>query len=117
MTLDIQLTHAGGVTTAALFGAIDGKTAPVLEAALLPRLRPQGKLLLDMSHVSYMSSAGLRVLLLLYRRVHNQDGRIVLVSLSPMLRDTMEITGFLDFFDDHPTVEAGLAALGRDGAT
>jgi anti-sigma B factor antagonist len=64
-----------------------------------------------MSGVPYMSSAGLRVLLMVYRRVSGKGGRAVLVGLSEDLKDTMSLTGFLDFFAHKDSLEAGIAEL------
>ena len=49
--------------------------------------------------MAYMSSAGLRMLLVIYRTIVGQGGKVVLVGLSEELQDTMALTGFLDFFD------------------
>ena len=68
-------------------------------------------LVMDMSGVTFMSSAGLRMLLLLYRQVRANDGRVALVGLSEAIRDTMSITGFLGFFKVYDTVEDALGAL------
>jgi anti-sigma B factor antagonist len=66
---------------------------------------------LDMSQVSYMSSAGLRMMLLLYLQAAGRDSKIALVGLSEEIEDTMSATGFLDYFTTRDTVEAGLEAL------
>lgn len=67
-------------------------------------------MILDMSHVEYMSSAGLRMLLAV-RRQMAANGYIVLVGLSEAIKDTMTITGFLDFFTTCDTIEDGIQAL------
>ena len=54
-----------------------------------------------------MSSAGLRMMLLIYRQVIGGGGRVVLVGLSEDIKDTMSVTGFLDFFTMHDHVDAG----------
>jgi anti-sigma B factor antagonist len=64
-----------------------------------------------MQEVAYMSSAGLRMMLLLYRHALGKDSRIALVGLSEEIRDTMSATGFLDFFVVSDTVDSGLALL------
>ncbi len=68
-----------------------------------------------MSGVSYISSAGLRALLMLYRQMAANDGRVALVGLPESIRDVMTVTGFLEFFDDYPTLEEGLNALQTSG--
>lgn len=113
--MEIELRTLDDILAATVTGVIDGRTSPLLEERLVPEIRPNAKILLDMSGVTYMSSAGLRVLLLLYRQVDARGGRVVLTGLSDMLHDTMAITGFLDFFVALPTVDAGLLALGADG--
>jgi anti-sigma B factor antagonist len=77
----------------------------------MPLVQPGSRILLDMSGVPYMSSAGLRMLLSTYRQVANQNGRIALIGLAEELKDTMEVTGFLKFFTSCETVDEGLKAL------
>jgi len=109
--MEIELVDVDGVTVATLFGELDGRTAPDVQVELLQLPQPQRKLLLDMSGVSYISSAGLRALLMLYRQMGNGQGKVALVGLSESVRDMMSVTGFLEFFDDYSTLEEGLAAL------
>jgi len=99
------------VTVVELDGDVDGKTAPEVQAQVLPLVQPKNKLLLDLTKVSYMSSAGLRTLLLLHRHFDGQDGHLVLVGVVPEIQDTMSITGFINFFTLSDTVELGLEAL------
>lgn len=94
-----------------LVGDIDGRTAPQVQQAILPAMQAGSKLLLEMSRVTFMSSAGLRVLLLLYRQMNDSDGQVALVGLPEMVQDTMSITGFLDFFTTYDTIEEGVVAL------
>ncbi len=94
-----------------LAGDVDANTAPKVQEKVLPLAQPDSKILLDLSHVPYMSSAGLRMLLSLYRRASAQEGQLVLVGLSEDIQDTMSVTGFLDFFTTCETLESGLEAL------
>ncbi|PTY03839.1 anti-sigma B factor antagonist [Opitutaceae bacterium EW11] len=87
-------------------GHIDGKTAPELQATLAPLFGEASAIVLDLSKVDYMSSAGLRVLLLVHRQLVAKKGRTVLVGLSESLTETMRITGFLQFFETQPTLAA-----------
>lgn len=112
--MNIELEEIDGVTVATLFGELDGRTAPIVQEKLLALPRPNGKALLDMSGVSYISSAGLRALLMLYRQMAANDGRVALAGLTENIKDVMVVTGFLEFFDDYDTLEEGLAALHRD---
>jgi len=109
VTVDVQSLH--NITVVALDGELDGKTAPEVQDKVLPLVEPEIRILLDLSKVPYMSSAGLRMLLSIYRQVTGKKGRIVLVGVAEEIRDTMSVTGFLKFFLIHETIEAGAKAL------
>jgi anti-sigma B factor antagonist len=94
-----------------LTGDIDASTAPKIQAQVLPLIESNKKILLDLSDVAYMSSAGLRVLLSLYRQTTAKNGNLVLVGLSEDIEDTMSVTGFLNLFTVCKTLDLGLAAL------
>lgn len=111
MALSIDIETVGQVQIVHLVGDIDGATAPEAQAAIVGVAGPGCKIVLDMSGVSYMSSAGLRLLLVVYRNISGQGGTVILAGLPEDLKDTMEMTGFLDFFQYRDTLDAGLAAL------
>jgi anti-sigma B factor antagonist len=112
--MNVELEVMDGVTVATLFGELDSRTAPLVQERLLTLPEPDGRALLDMSGVGYISSAGLRALLMLYRQMTANDGRVALVGLTENIKDVMTVTGFLEFFDDYDTLQEGLAALQRD---
>lgn len=94
-----------------LSGDIDGSNAPLVQADVLSVAAPNLKMILDLSQVSYLSSAGLRMLLSVYRQMSAQDGQVVLVGLIEEIQDTMSATGFLDFFSTAETRDEAFALL------
>ena len=106
--MEIKLKNHQNAIVAEIFGDIDGKTASLVHEKLLPLLISQNKIILNMAGVDYMSSAGLRVLLTLHRQASANDSNLVLVGLSEEVKDTMEITGFLNFFIISETLEIAL---------
>lgn len=109
--MEITVATAERITVVTVVGEIDGKTAPIAQEQIVPLCLEGSRVLLDMSGVTYMSSAGLRLLLQLYRRATAAKATLALVGLSEELRDTMSATGFLAYFTIYDTVEAGQAAL------
>jgi anti-sigma B factor antagonist len=109
--MDVNVRTIEGVTVVELLGELTGKTAPDAQGRILAEAQTAGKLLLDLSGVPYMSSAGVRVLLMVYRAVSGKGGRAVLVGLSEELESTMSLIGFLDFFAHKGSLEAGIAEL------
>ena len=109
--MDIKIKSQDEITVVELAGDIDAKTAPTVQEQVVPLAEPGSKMLLDLTQVPYMSSAGLRMLLSLYRRASTTEGKVVLVGLSEDIKDTMSVTGFLDFFLTAETLESGLGVL------
>ena len=109
--MEIHTSMAGLVPIAAIVGDIDARTVLKTQETLVPLVQPGSKILLDLSRVEYMSSAGLRMLLSLYRQVAGADGSLALAGLSENIKETMAVTGFLRFFTIYEAVEAALAAM------
>jgi anti-sigma B factor antagonist len=109
--MEINIKSTGQVTVVELTGDIDSNTAAQAQERVLSLIQPEAKILLDMRGVAYMSSAGLRMLLSTYRQITRQNGAIVLVGLAEEIKDTMSVTGFLNFFTTRDTVDEGLNAL------
>ncbi|MBV9450801.1 MAG: STAS domain-containing protein [Streptosporangiaceae bacterium] len=99
------------MTVIALDGSLDSGTAPGAQEDL-ERLMADGQaIVLDMSRMSYMSSAGLRILLLVHRRTEEDGTKVALASVPAEIRAVMEATGFLDFFEVCDTVDDGVEVL------
>ena len=96
--MEIEVRDEGGIPVAVVSGEIDSKTAPQAQDALLGAITDGGKLLIEMSKDTFLSSAGLRMLLLVYRQAVAQSGKVALVGVSEEVKDTMSMTGFLKFF-------------------
>lgn len=109
--MDINIKTVEDVKVVELNGDVDANTAPTVQQQVVPLAEPGSKILMDMTQVPYMSSAGLRMLLSMYRQTEAKKGKLVLVGLSEELQDTMSVTGFLDFFTTCETVDRGLEAL------
>ncbi len=108
--MEINIKTVNDATIAVLKGDIDASTAPLVSKEVLPLVEAGKKMILDMTEVPYMSSAGLRLLLSLYRQTTTKEGKLLLVGLSEELQDTMSVTGFLEHFQVSKTLEEGLAA-------
>jgi len=109
--MEIVEKQIGDVDILVMTGEIDGNNAGEAQSRVMARITPGAILLLDMSGVTFMSSAGLRMLLSTYRSITSNDGRIVLVGLSEDIQDTMSATGFLSYFVCQPTVDEALGVL------
>jgi anti-sigma B factor antagonist len=110
--MDIDVSTRGSVTIVAPKGDIDGQTAPELQGKVLPLIVEGAKILVDLAGVKFMSSSGLRVMLLTYREGTAKGVPIVLSGLGDDVRNSMSATGFLQYFTVCATADEGLAELG-----
>jgi anti-anti-sigma factor len=108
----MQIEDAGvpGIAVAVLEGRLDTATAPAIEGQLLQQLNGQ-RVVLDMSGVGFVSSAGLRVLLKAAKAAKTSGNGFVLCGLQPAVREVYEISGFDRIIIVHPTRDAAIAAL------
>src|SRR5271166_2655134 len=111
--MDATVSRVNGATVIALSGDIDGSNAPIAQARILEQIVPGEGLVLDMTDVQYMSSAGLRMLLSAHRSAAAKKSSVILVGLSENLQDTMAATGFLDFFRTYAALPTALASLAK----
>ena len=105
------ISDVDGVHLVTLEGELDANTSPLAQREIMPLTGDKRPILLDMRGVSFMSSAGLRLLLSTYRQVSSLGGVIALSGVSEELQDTMSMTGFLEFFAVHDSADSGVAAL------
>jgi anti-sigma B factor antagonist len=98
VTVRVSSRLVNGVTLVELEGEINSVTSTALQDRIMPLVADNGRVLIDLSAVPYISSAGLRTLLLVHRRALSAQSRITLVGLSDEVRFVMSATGFLDFF-------------------
>lgn len=96
-------------------GRIDNSTTDALRAdlnAYLAACRNGGdRLVLDFAGVDYISSVGLRVLMLAAKKAREQDGTIVVAALQPVVREIFEISRFNLVFQCFGTVREALAKV------
>jgi anti-sigma B factor antagonist len=109
--MEIEIRTTDIATVVEIGFDVDAKTAPGLQEQILPLITAMRPLILDMSRVGYMSSAGLRVLLTTYRQATSSNARLVLSGLSEDLRDMMSATGFLGFFVTADTLDGAFESL------
>jgi anti-sigma B factor antagonist len=98
---------------AAISGDLDGRTAPEAQLAVLQALEHASDLLLDLTQTRYLSSAGLRMLLVVHRESASRQKRVVLVGVRSEIEEVMNATGFLRFFTLAGSVDAALTLLNR----
>ena len=94
MPLSIESTDNAHII--ALQGQINSANAATVETEVLAVLQKGAKnVLLNMTELSYISSAGLRVVLVLAKRLKQAGGKLVIYGMQPHVREVFDISGFL----------------------
>jgi anti-anti-sigma factor len=106
------------VVVAVPAGQIDHPNAELLEQALAPILDAtsmrRSALVLDFSRVEYISSMGLRVLLMAAKKLRAQNARIAVAALQPVVMEIFGIARFNHVLEVFPDVRAALAQLSEE---
>ena len=100
--MDITKTQSGNKTIFSLAGRLDTMSAPQLQAALLPEFDLAKEVELDFSELAYVSSAGLRVLLMGEKAAEARGGSMTLAGVSAEIMNVFEMTGLDDIFHIAP---------------
>lgn len=100
-----------------LHGRIDAVTSPQVSATVRTQIDAGARsLLLDLSDVPFLSSSGLRALLLIRKELMTLGGELRLAALQPQVLEVFDITGFAQVFAIHSTLEEARAAFGQGAA-
>lgn len=112
--MEISVDRVNEVLIAKVEGRIDGANAREFEDALNDAIgEDDSKVLLDFSTLSYISSAGLRVILLIARLLQKRSAAFALCSLSDPIREVFEISGFDKIISIHGTQSEAVDKIGR----
>lgn len=104
-----------GQVVVSLSGRIDSTAAVEFEEKLIEIIDGGcHTLVVDFLKVQFISSAGLRVLLLAAKKVKPYNGKILLCNLSKDVKEVFDISGFSSIFDIHDTVASAASAIGKN---
>ena len=110
MTIAAETTASA--TIVSLQGQINSANAAAIEAEVLGLVTGGARnLVLDFSALDYISSAGLRMVLVVAKRLKQHGGQLVLCGMQPHVREVFDIGGFLSILDVQATREDALARL------
>jgi anti-sigma B factor antagonist len=109
--MQIHEETRGGALVVAPSGRLDSSSAGALEAVLPARVQANAATILSLAEVPYVSSAGLRVLLIGAKAARAKGHKLVLTGLSASVQEVFDISGFTSIFTIEPDVDSALAAI------
>lgn len=97
--MNLQITTLGNFTIVMPQGRVDITNSIEFEMKMTEAAEGEGiKIILDCSELSYISSSGLRVLLVVRKKITSLNGQFRLCNLQPLLKEIFDISGFSSIF-------------------
>jgi anti-sigma B factor antagonist/stage II sporulation protein AA (anti-sigma F factor antagonist) len=113
--MELNARHSDNTVVLSPRGRVDHLNAEAFGKAVAPHVEQCGKhgpcILFDLSAMEYISSAGLRVLMLASKRAVPAGGRLGVAAPTPLVREILEISRFDLVFPVFDNIETGLAAF------
>ena len=110
--MEITEDRTADVLILGLSGKLDATTAKTFEDKILAEIDAgDRRLVIDLSQLDYVSSAGLRVFLVAAKRLRSRDGKIALCSLQHHVQQVCDLSGFSSILSIYGSREEGIKAL------
>ncbi len=112
--VNVTTERIDDVMSADVEGRIDGSNVVQFEEAVRTAIEDSDRaVIMNFENLVYISSAGLRAILLTAKSLQNRDAKLLLCSLSDRIREVFEISGFDKILPIHATKADALASLDR----
>lgn len=110
--MEIREEKKAAVNILSIEGRLDSNTSGILENRIMSLLEHESKdFVIDFSGMDYISSAGLRVLLMAAKKTKTKGGKVVLSALCENVREVFEMSGFISIFDVFDTKDEAVGAF------
>ena len=97
ITKNRVVTPEGTVLNVSVDGRIDATNAEEFRDTISADLKRVNVLTLDFQNVDYISSVGIRSLLLLFKQLRRQDGRMEIININEQVREILKLIGLMEF--------------------
>ena len=110
--MNVTTERQHGILSARVSGRIDGASVREFEETIRAAIEDDDRaVIIDFEKLAYISSAGLRAVLMTAKSLWSRDAAFALCSLSDVVRATFKMSGFDKIIDIHPTRADGLASF------
>lgn len=110
--MEVQVRESGSATLVSPRGRLDGTTVKVFQEHLAGAIAGEGKVVIvDLSGLEYISSAGLRAVLSGSKTLQARQGRLLLAGLKGMVEEVFKMAGFYDLLPIFASQEEALGSI------
>ena len=116
MPLDCPIKEVGNAIVLSPVGRVDQSNAAEFGGVMAPYVAncngsDSPLLVLDLSQLEYISSAGLRELMIVGKRIHCQHGKLAITGLQPLVSEVFQISRFDTLFNIYDSVDSAVKAI------
>ena len=110
--MELTIEREGSALTARVSGRVDSTNARDFEEAIRTQIEDGDRaVIMDFENLSYISSAGLRAVLMTAKTLWKRESKFALCSLSGPVKEVFEISGFDKIIPIHDSREDALSSL------
>ncbi len=110
--MEATVEEKGDVVVIRVKGRLDAASSPQLEKKITSIIEAgHFKLMLNMAEVDYLSSAGMRLMLSVSKKLKHLEGKVVACSLNDDVVEVIKMAGFQQVLEIYPSEEEGLNHL------
>lgn len=110
--MGLSQKNENGVTILAIQGRLDPAETQEMEKKVLEAVDSDDKrLLFDFSELEYINSSGLRVLVMAYQRMKQNNGNVAICNIRDYILEIFEISGYDKIFSIFPSKEEALKSF------
>jgi len=111
--MNFQARQEGSTFVVTLSGRLDAVTAPEFEQKIRDQINAGAAgIVIDFAALDYISSAGLRALLVMAKLLKEKNGQVCMANVTGNVRSVFEMSGFTSLFKMQDSVAAAVAAIG-----
>lgn len=110
--IEFNMSKKDDVAVVSLKGRLDANTSDDIQVRLLKLIDKGEKLIaIDSTQLNYISSAGLRVILMALKKLKSVNGKLVVFALKDHIKEVFDISGFTSMFPIFETQEEALNSI------
>jgi anti-anti-sigma factor len=107
--MEIKTSYSGDIILIRLIGRLDTGTSPAAETVINKELESgKNKLIINLAETEYLSSSGLRVLLVTAKKISAIKGKMKICEPNDVVREILDISGFSTILDVRESQEEAM---------
>ncbi|MGM0414692.1 MAG: STAS domain-containing protein [Bacillota bacterium] len=113
--MEISVKEKNDIKIIKLNGDLDNTSSEQTRDVIMEEIEDNCRIIIDMENCQYVSSAGLRVLMIFAKKIKTVQGQGVLANIVSEVEEVMEMTGFGHMLKSYSTLDEAVDFLEREG--